>query len=326
MNRRASVTCVGAVLATPVAAEGQQRTPRLYRIGWVFLASPGQEPDMVGAFREGLRQHGYVEGRNLVFEFRWAGEGRTVDSLTAELVGLAVDMIVAGTSQNAHAAQRATTTIPILLVGADPLSTGLVTNLARPGANITGITSLSGPAVAAKYVEFVKAAVSSIRRVAILWNEDSKMQPLMLGQAQSAAKALGLKAQGVGFRSPDDFEPAFARMVMDGTPGLVVLPDALTFIHRRRLAELALAKRVPTLFAHSESALAGGLMGYGANLGAIARHATGHVDKIFRGAHPGDLPVEQPTKFDLVINLKTAKALGLTIPPSLLARADQLIE
>jgi putative ABC transport system substrate-binding protein len=327
MERRRFFAALGVgIVARPLAAQALQ-APKLYRVGWVFLMSPGEEPrSLVDAFRDGLRQHGYVEGQNLAFEFRWSdGRADRVDELTGELVKLGVDLIVAGTSQNAHAAQRATATIPILLVGADPLSTGLVTNLARPGANITGVTILPGPSVAGKYVELVKEAVPSISRVAIVWNEDSPLQPVMLREARSAASTLGLKLQAVGFRRADEFDRAFGTVAAKGAAA-VVLPDAVTFAHRRRLAELALSHRLPTLFGHSETAVAGGLMGYGANLTAIVRHAATHAHKIFRGARPGDLPVEQPTKFELVINLKTAKALGLTIPPSLLLRADQVIQ
>src|SRR5262245_12235131 len=327
MERRTFLSTVGvAIFAAPLIAEAQQaRKP--YRVGWGFLTSPGEEPRrLVDAFRDGLRQHGYVEGQNLVFEFRWSdGRADRIDELTGELVKLGVDVIVAGTGQNAHAAQRATTTIPILLVGADPLSTGLVTNLARPGANITGVTMVPGPSVAGKYVQLVKEAVPSISRVAIVWNEDSPMQPAMLREARSAASALGVTLQAVGFRGADEFDRAFGTVTAKGAAA-VVLPDGVTFAHRRRLAELALSRRLPTLFGHSETAAAGGLMGYGANLTAIMRHAAAHAHKIFRGARPGDLPIEQPTKFELVINLKTAKALGLTIPQSLLLRADHVIQ
>src|SRR5262245_17910782 len=328
MNRRTFLSTLGvAALAAPLIAEAHQAS-KLYRVGWVFLTSPGEEPrSLIDAFRDGLRQHGYVEGQNLAFEFRWTdGRADRVDELTGELVKLGVDIIVAGTSPNAHAAQRATTTIPILLVGADPLSTGLVTNLARPGANITGVTMLPGPSVAGKHIQLVKEAVPSISRVAIVWNEDSLLQPVMLREARSAASTLGLKLQTVGFRRADEFNRAFGTVAAQRAAAAVVLPDAVTFAHRRRLAELALSHRLPTLFSHSETAAAGGLIAYGPNLIALTRHAATYAHKIFRGARPGDLPIEQPTKFELVINLKTAKALGLTIPPSLLLRADQVID
>jgi len=322
------ITAVVGILSISTLLPAEAQQAKVYRVGWVFLSSPGEEPrEIVDALREGLRQHGYAEGRNFAFEFRWTrGIEERLDALTAELVKVPVDMIVAGTSQNAHAAKRATTTIPILLIGPDPLSSGLVTNLARPGGNITGFTALPGPALAGKYVQLVKEALPLASRLAILWNEASVMQPVMLREASLAAKALSLNLQTVGFRHPDEFDRAVRLMRRQGAEAVIVLPDAVTFIHRRRLAELASSYGLPSLFAHTEAAVAGGLIAYSANTRAIARRAGHYVDQIFRGERPGDLPVEQPTVFELVINLKTAKALGLTLSPALLVQADRVLD
>ncbi len=326
LDRRGFVVGALTILAAPLIAAAQ--AGKVYRIGRVFLGSPGPEVmSFVDAFREGLRQHGYLEGRNVAFEFRWAhGKADRLDELTVELVRVGVDIIMAGTSHTAHAAKRATTTIPIVLVGPDPLSTGLVASLARPGGNITGVTALPGPALAGKYLQLLQEAAPSVSRVAVLWNQDSHMQPLMVREAQSAATALGLKLQPVGVRDTGDFDRAFAAMSKERAEGLVVLPDPVTFAHRRRLAELALSHRLPGLFSHSEAAHAGALVVYAASLIEVARRGGSYADRILRGTKPGDLPVEQPTKFELGINLKTARALGLTIPPSLLLRAAYVVE
>jgi len=316
-----------AILGTPLAAEAQQPA-KVHRVGWLGLASPGPEVlRIVDAFRQGLGELGYVEGRDIAFEYRWAhGRADQLPALAAELARLKVDIIVVANTPGAHAAKRATTTIPIVLVGPDPLSTGLVASLGRPGGNITGVTLLPGPEIVGKYLQLIKEAVPKVSRVAVLWNQGSQMAPLMVREAEVAARALQLQVQSVGVRGADEFEGAFAAMKKERASAVVVLADPDSFLHQKQLAELAARSRLPAMYALTEHVEAGGLMAYSANFAEVARRAAIYVDKILKGAKPGDLPVEQPTKFELVVNLKTAKALGLTIPQSILIWADRVIE
>jgi putative ABC transport system substrate-binding protein len=328
MDRRAFIQVIaGGLLAAPLAAEGQ-RPAKVHRVGWLGLASPGPEVlRIVDGLRQGLREQGYVEGRDIAFEYRWAhGRADQLPDLAAELARLKVDIIVVANTPGAHAAKRATTTIPIVFVGPDPLSTGLVASLGRPGGNITGVTLVPGPEIVGKYLHLIKEAVPKVSRVAVLWNQGSQIAPLMVREAEVAARALQLQVQSVGVRGADEFEGAFAAMTKERASGVVVLADPVSFLHRKQLAELAARSWLPAMYALAEHVEAGGLMAYSANFAEAARRSAIYVDKILKGARPGDLPVEQPTKFELVINLKTAKALGLTIPPSLLQRADQVIE
>jgi putative ABC transport system substrate-binding protein len=315
-RRRFLVTSVAGALAAPLGAEGQQ-AGKVARIGVL-----GTDRE---AFRQGLRDLGYVEGRNVVIEYRLdEGKPERLPALAAELVALRVDVIVTGGTVQALAAKQATTTLPIVFtqVG-DPVASGLVTSLRRPGGNATGLSTLAQELVA-KCLEQLKQAVPGVGRVSVLRDESTGKNTLK--DTEVAARALGVQLQVVEARGPADFDRAFSDMTRARAGALAVLPTPMFFLERSRLVDLAAKNRLPTVFPYREFVDAGGLMAYGPNLADLSRRGATYVDKILKGAKPGDLPVEQPSKFDLVINLKTAKALGLTIPPSLLARADQVIE
>ena len=276
---------------------------------------------------EALRELGWVEGENVVFERRYA-ENRLerLPELAADLVRLKVDVIVAAGTLAPLAAKRATSTIPIVMTSAgDPLGSGLVDSLARPGGNVTGM-SIMGPDLGGKRLELLKELLPRIARVAVLRNAATPNTAIVLKETQAAARTFGIEVQSLEVRGPDDFDGAFETMQRQHPDSLVTVEDPLTFNHRKRIADFAAGQQLPSLSGLSEFAVAGGLMSYGANNADLLRRAAGYVDKILKGAKPADLPVQQPTKFELVINLKTAKALGITIPPSLLARADKVIE
>jgi len=282
------------------------------------------------AFRQGLRDLGYVEGRNVVIEYRDAeGKHERLPALAAELVALKVDVIVAPPTPAALAAKQATRTLPIVFFSvSDPVSSGLVTSLGRPGGNVTGLSDLT-PELVGKCLEQLKQAVPGVSRAAVLWQPGAfgeRTEKDLLKAAEVAARALGVRLQFVEARGPDDFDRAFSKMTSARADALTVLPTAMFVSERRRLVDLAAKNRLPTVFPYRESVDAGGLMSYGPNLADMYRRAATYVDKILKGAKPGDLPVEQPTKFELVINAKTAKALSLTIPQSVLLRADQVIQ
>jgi putative tryptophan/tyrosine transport system substrate-binding protein len=280
------------------------------------------------AFRQRLQELGYVEGRNLAIEYRFAeGKFDRLPTLAQELVRLEVDVIVTVVTQASLAAKHATRTIPIVIVAvSDPLGTGLVASLARPGANVTGTSAMSADVVG-KSLELLKEAVPAVSRVAVLWNPDNAIfQASMLRETQLAAGRLGIELRTYAARDPDEFEPAFAGLTSAQAGALLVLTDPKYGPHAARIADLAIKFRLPAMYGVREYAAAGGLMAYGTNFTALFRRAADYVDKILKGAKPADLPVEQPTKFELVINLKAAKALGLTFPPGLLAIADEVIE
>jgi putative ABC transport system substrate-binding protein len=330
MNRRSFIAAVTlSLLARPRAGETQERAEAA-RIGYLAAGrvSPSQGRDFL---LQGLRDLGYVEGRNLLIEYRDAeGKIERLPALAAELVALKVDVIVAAAGTlPALAAKRATSSIPVLFIGVgDPVTSGLVTSLARPGGNVTGLSVLATELVG-KWLELVTQAVPEVRRVAILWQPGGLSEATdkdVLKEAAAAAGALGVQIQPVEARRPADFERAFSEMTRARMGGLVVLSTSMFATEPRRLADLAAKNRLPTVFPFRLYVDAGGLMSYGANLADLFRRTATYLDKILKGAKPSDLSVEQPTTFELVINLKTAKALGLTIPPSLLARADQVIE
>jgi putative ABC transport system substrate-binding protein len=326
MDRRTFIGSLAGLLNAPLGAEAQQTEGRSNRLP---DDQPGRFPHALEAFRQGLRDHGYVEGRNVVIEYQSAeGKFERLPALSAELLALKVDVIVAPSTPDALAAKQATKTVPIVFaVAADPVASGLVTSLARPGGNVTGLSILA-PELIRKRLEQLKQAVPGISRAAILW------QPGALGErteqdmrkgAEATARALGVRLQFVEVKSPDDFDRAFSDMTRARADALIVLPSPV-FSERRRLVDLAAKNRLPAVYTWREYVDAGGLMFYGPDLADMLRRAATYVHKILKGAKAADLPVEQPTKFELVINLKTAKALGLTIPPSLLQRADQVIE
>jgi putative ABC transport system substrate-binding protein len=328
VNRRTFLGAIPlAVVTAPLAAEAQQAA-KIARIG--YLAPALAAGPVLEAFRQGLRDLGYVEGRNLVIEYRAAeGKFERLPALAAELVALKVDVIVAPPTVAALAAQQATKTLPIVFIGvADPVASGLVTSLARPGGNVTGSSNLT-PELVGKCLEQLTQAVPGVSRVAVLWQPGAlgeRTEKDMLKEADVAARALGVRLQFVEARGPADIDRAFSDMTRARASALTVLTSAMFINERRRLADLAANNRLPAVYTWREFVDAGGLMSYGPNLADLFRRAATYVDKILKGTKPGDLPVEQPTKFELVINLKTAKALGLTIPQSLLGRADQVIQ
>ncbi len=306
-----------------------QQTGKVPRLGYL---SPNLAAGvhLREAFRQGLRDLGYVEGRNVVLEYRDAeGKLERLPSLAAELVALKVDVIVAPNTVGVLAAKQATETIPIVFaVAADPVGSRLVASLARPGGTVTGLSILA-PELVGKCLELLTQAVLGVSRVAALWQPGGlgeRTEKDMLAEAEVAARALGVRLQFVEARGPADFERAFSDMTSARAGALTVLPSNLFNNERRRLVDLAAKHRLPTVFPYREGADAGSLMAYGANLADLLRRAATYVDKILKGAKPGDLPIEQPTKFELVVNLKTANALGLTIPQSVLARADEVIQ
>jgi putative ABC transport system substrate-binding protein len=323
-----SITLLLSGFFNPVAAEAQQAA-NVARIG-VLALNRATNPRGHEAFRQGLRDLGYVEGRNVVIEYRDAeGKPERLPALAAELVALKVGVIVAPGTLAALAAKQATRTIPIVFpVVGDPVTDGLVTSLARPRGNVTGLSNRT-PELVGKCLELLTQAVPGVSRVAVLWlpgGAPERTQQDMLREAEVAARALGARLQVVEARGPADFDRAFSDMTRARAGALTVLPYVMFFNERRRLVHLAAKNRLPAVYGSREFVDAGGLMSYGADIADLFRRAATYVDKILKGAKPGDLPVEQATKFELVINLKAAKALGLTIPPSVLARADQVIE
>ena len=282
---------------------------------------------LYGAFRQRLRELGYVDGQNIAFEVRSAeGRAERLPDLAADLVRLKVDVIVAGGTPAPLAAKRATTAIPIVMASAgDPVGSGLVASLARPGGNVTGL-SLLVPELGGKRLQLLKEVVPGVSRVAVLWNAANPYPVLVWRQTEAAARALGVHLQSLDVRGPDDLEGAFAAATRGRAGALITVEDPLTFGQRKRIVDFAARARLPAMYGFREFVDAGGLMSYAASLADLSRRAATYVDKILKGAKPADLPVEQPTKFELVINLKTAKALGLTIPPSVLIRADQVIQ
>jgi putative ABC transport system substrate-binding protein len=329
VQRRDFLIAAGALLAAPLAADAQQAA-KIARIGYL---APNLDAStrLKAAFRQGLSDLGYVEDRNVVIEYRSAeGKSERLPALAAELVALKVDVIVThGGTLAALAAQQATKTLPIVVVSVgDPVTSGLVASLARPGGNITGL-SLLFPELVGKCLEQLKQAVPGVSRVAILSQPGAvpeRTEKDILNGAEVTARALGIRLQVVEARGPQDFDRAFSDMTNARAGALTVLSTPMFASERRRIVDLAAKNRLPTTFSFREYVDAGGLMSYGPNLADLSRRATTYVDKILKGAKPADLPVEQPTKFELVINLKAASALGITIPQSVLGRADEVIQ
>jgi len=317
-----------ALLVAPLAADAPQ-AGKVPRIGLLGSLPPSNTSRGVDAFQQGLRELGWVEGQNIVIDYRYA-EGRLdrLPDLAVELVRLKVDIIVAEATQGVAAAKNATGTIPIVMIAgsADPVGLGFIASLARPGGNVTGLSYSVGPEIVGKGLELIKEIVPKVRRVAILSNPASPVQPLFIREVNVAARSLGVQVQLLEVRGPNEFDGAFAAMATDRVGALLVVADGMLIFHRTRLADLAARGRLPAAYGTRAHVEAGGLMSYGPSFRDLFRRSAIYVDKILKGAKPGDLPVEQPTKFELVINLKTAKALGLTIPQSLLQRADEVIQ
>jgi putative ABC transport system substrate-binding protein len=326
---RCIITLILSLLMAPLAAEAQP-SPKVPRIGVLsgstLTANSGYNVRNRDAFLQGLHALGYVEGQTIVLEERWAeGNLKRLPDLAAELVRLQVAIIVAGGGPAARAAGQATERLPIVLAGGDAVGTGLITNLARPGGNITGLAT-NTVELSAKWLELLKEAVPATSRLAVLAPQDSPFDEAAWQAMQVAAPTLGVQLQSLRVRDADEIEGAFAAMSREHAEALVVLPGAIFNIHRARIIELAARSRLPTIWESPDAVADGGLMAYGTDSASLWRRAATYVDKILKGAQPGTLPVERPMRFKLVINLTTAKALGLTIPPTLLFQADEVIQ
>jgi putative tryptophan/tyrosine transport system substrate-binding protein len=324
-RREFIATLSGAAAAWPLAARAQQPSGRIRHLG-VLL--PGLPESPIGkATRDRLRELGYTERRDIVFETRWAeGKLERLTELAAELAGLKLDAIITFSTPAAIAARKATTTIPIIFVFVgDPVGAGVVPSLARPGGNATGI-SLLATELAAKRLEILLEIAPNTSRVAMLWNDTNTGMVLRAREAQDASAKLGVTIQSIGVHDLIDFDPAFATIESGRIDAMLTLVDPFTSQHRKRIVDFAAQRRLPAIYESREFVESGGLISYGPNLVLIEQRAAEYVDKIFKGAKPADLPVEQPTKFEMLINMKTAKALSLSIPQSIMLRADEMIE
>jgi putative ABC transport system substrate-binding protein len=326
-SRRAFLGTLASGLFSSRIAEAQQ-TGKVYRISYLSPSSATATSRFTESFRQGLRELGWVEGQNIAIEYRFAeGQFDRLPNLAAELVRLKVDVVVAIATPAAVAAKNATATIPIVMANVgDPVGLGLIASLARPGGNVTGLSYSVGMETFGKSLELLKTAVPKVRRVAILSNPANPAHALAISSLKVAAQSLGLELQFLVARGPNEFDGAFGAMAKERAGAVLVAADSLFNLHRARLADLTAKHRLPSMHGIREMAEAGGLISYGPNTAYQIRHAAMYMDKILKGAKPADLPVEQPTTFEVVINLKTAKTLGLTIPQSLLARADHVIE
>jgi len=329
MQRREFIAALGGAAATwPLAVRAQQPAGRVYRVGYLMVASREQTLHLIKAFEEGLSSLGYHVGENVVIEYRFAdGEMERLPGLAADLVRLGVDIIVTGVNPNTVAAMKATLTLPIVMTNStDPIGAGLVASLARPGGNVTGLSSDTGDDLNGKRLELLKETLPNLARLGILWNPDFAPNESRLTSMREPARALGLATIPVEARGVDTLEQAFATMFRERAQAFIVLSDGVLFNYRSQISVMAFRNRLPAASTQREYADAGLLLTYGVDFRDLFRRSANFVDKIFKGAKPADLPVEQPTKFELVINIKTAKALGLTVPPLLLARADEVIE
>ena len=321
MNRRDTVLALLALGAAPLTA-GAQQTGKVHRIGLLRVGSP--PPGFIEPFRQGLRELGYVEGQSIIIEYGLAEKVAQLPELAARLLRLKVDVLVASGTPSVMPARNATSTVPVVFVAAiDPVATGVVTSLARPGGNVTGVSAVHADAVG-KRLQLLKELLPKASRIAFMVRATSPATAQYVKEAELAARTLGIQLQILAVRDPGDMEGAFASA--QGASALLTVDDAMLTAQRTRIADLALKNRLPTISGFSEMVEAGGLMSYGPHYGDLYRHAAAQVHKILKGTKTADLPVERPTKFELVINLKTAKALGMTIPQSVLLRADRVIE
>jgi len=326
--KKLSLLMVGTLSLSAAHITDAQQPGKVYRIGYLQAASREQQLHLVKAFNEGMQELGYVEGRNITFEYRFAeGKSGRLTDLAAELIRLKVDLIVSGGTLATRAAQKATSTIPIVMgnSGDDPVAEGFVASLARPGGNITGLTSIATE-LSGKRLELIKETVPKVSRVAVLLNPGNPRSGPSLKQIEAASRVLGITLQSVAVRSPNDFESAFEAAAKGRADALIEIQDALFNSHRKMIVDLAAKNRLPAIYDRIEFVQAGGVMSYGTNISDLYRRAAIYVDKILKGAKPADLPVEQPVKFDLVINLKAAEQIRLTIPRSVLYQADKVIK
>src|SRR5262245_2595580 len=325
MNQKLSWLLTFLVLATGALVEAQQ-PKKVPRIGYLAPGSPSSDSPRIDPFRQGLRELGYTEGQDIVIELRFAeGKSERLPALVAELIQLKVDVIVLSGTPAAQVAKQATITIPIVMgTSADPVGTGLVASLARPGGNVTGLSTL-GSDLSGRRLELLKEVVPGVSRIAVLSNPTNQSVPALLSEAKVAAQSLGVQVQFLEAGAPNELHKVFVA-IKDRPSALMVVPDPMLFAQRKQLSALAGESRLPTMAEWEEFVQVGGLMSYGPSFTALYRRAATYVDKILKGMKPADLPIEQPTKFELVINLKTAKQIGLTILPNMLARADKVIK
>jgi len=327
MQRREFITLLsGIVAAWPLAARAQQPA-KIPRIGFLGNSTATMEANLIGPLRDGLRELGYEEGRNVIIEFRWAeGKYDQFPALVAELLAAKVDVIITAGTPATLAIKKATSTVPLVFIAVgDPVGTGVVPNLGRPGGNITGLSSIA-PDLEGKRLELLREVVPKLSHVAFFLNPANAFHTASMRQARVAAQSLGIKLQPMEVNKSEQLDGAFASIVKEKPDALLILADRVFLHNRKRMMEFAIQQRLPSVNAYRELVEAGGLISYGPSYEDMHRRAAVYVDKILKGTKPADLPIEQPTKFTLLINLKTAKTLGLTVPPTLVARADELIE
>jgi len=325
MRRREFITLLGGVAVTwPLAANAQSKTPR---IGFMGNSTAALEANLVDAFREGLREHGYEEGRNIVIEYRWAdGKYERFPALVAELIAANVEVIVTAGTPAALAMKKATTTVPLVMVAVgDPVGTGLVPSLARPGANLTGLSSVA-PDLEGKRLQLLREVVPALSHVAMFINSLNPFHVSSMRQARAAAQTMGIKLQLHDIRKSEDLDDAFAAIRKERPDAVLILADRVFLHNRERMIDFTKEQRLPNVNAYKELVEVGGLMSYGPSYEDMHKRAAIYVDKILKGAKPADLPIEQPSKFTFIVNLKAAKALGVTVPSQLLGLADQLID
>ena len=327
MQRREFITLLSGIVAPwPLAARAQQPA-KIPRIGFLGNSTATMEANLIGPLRDGLRELGYEEGRNVIIEFRWAdGKYDQFPALVAELLAAKVDVIITAGTPATLAIKKATSTVPLVFIAVgDPVGTGVVPNLGRPGGNITGLSSIA-PDLEGKRLELLREVVPKLSHVAFFLNPANAFHTASMRQARVAAQSLGIKLQPMEVNKSEQLDGAFASIVKEKPDALLILADRIFLHNRKRMMEFAIQQRLPSVNAYRELVEAGGLISYGPSYEDMHRRAAVYVDKILKGTKPADLPIEQPTKFTLLINLKTAKTLGLTVPPTLVARADELIE
>ena len=329
MRRREFITLLGGAATWPLTASAQdaQRSFTQVRVAFLGAESQSTNQHFLDAFREGMREHGHVEGQNVTFVERCAeGRSERFPELVDELSNLKPDVVLAVSVPAALTAKNRTTTIPIVFIASDPLGSGLVRSLARPGGNLTGFSLFLGDEFSSKWLELLREMFPNVARVALLWNPTNPASSHYVTVLQATAEKMGVLLHLDAVSDPDQFDGAFATMVEARVQALVVVVDPLTVRFRDRIVKLAMHRQLPAMYGFCEFVDSGGLMAYGVNVPYLCRRAATYVDRILKGAKPSELPVEQPTKFELVINLKTAKALGLSVPSTLLVRADEVIE
>ena len=326
MQRREFITLLSGIVAALATARAQQPA-KIPRIGFLGNSTATMEANLIGPLRDGLRELGYEEGRNVIIEFRWAdGKYDQFPALVAELLAAKVDVIITAGTPATLAIKKATSTVPLVFIAVgDPVGTGVVPNLGRPGGNITGLSSIA-PDLEGKRLELLREVVPKLSHVAFFLNPANAFHTASMRQARVAAQSLGIKLQPMEVNKSEQLDGAFASIVKEKPDALLILADRIFLHNRKRMMEFAIQQRLPSVNAYRELVEAGGLISYGPSYEDMHRRAAVYVDKILKGTKPADLPIEQPTKFTLLINLKTAKTLGLTVPPTLVARADELIE